>query len=123
MQNASSSVDDYSTATTTTWLVPAQSAAFGFSAYGEDVTAVPTTPWGTVGAGLCASSTNSHAPSTSLKYLGFTTNASSPEIARRSATTTFAGSTTTVCFAVEQNQFFIPSGSYTATIIATAVTI
>jgi len=120
-QNATTTIDDYHTGTPDTWSVSAGTAKFGYSAYGTDVTTVPTSPWGT--GSTCSSAVNTHAPSTSLKYLGFTTSTSSPEIARRSATTTFAGSATTVCFAVEQNAFYISSGTYTATIIATAVTI
>jgi hypothetical protein len=53
-----------------------------------------------------------------LKYKGFTTSPFT--VASRAATTTFAGSATTVCYAAEQNNFFIPSGTYQATIVATA---
>ena len=38
----------------------------------------------------------------------------------RSATTTTAGIDTTVCYAVEQNTFYIPSGVYQATVVASA---
>ena len=114
-QNATTTVADYTLVTPSTWSVSAGAAAFGFSAYGPDTN---TTTWGS--AGTCQASAN--VPS-ALKYLGFTTSTSTPVVATRAATTTFAGSATTVCFAVEQNAFYIPSGTYTATITATAVTI
>ncbi len=119
-QNSTTTIADYQTAAPNTWAVTSGNAKFGFSAYGTDVTTVPTNPWG---SGSSCAPVSAHVPSTTLKYLGFTTSTSSPEIARRSATTTFAGSATTVCFAVEQNGFYIPSGAYSATITATAVTI
>ena len=115
-QNATTTVADYTLVTPSTWSVSAGAAAFGFSAYGPD------TVDGTWGNGAsCQASAN--VPATDLNYLGFTTSTSTPVVATRSATTTFAGSATTVCFAVEQNAFYIPSGTYTATITATAVTI
>ncbi|MFA6797517.1 MAG: hypothetical protein WCR40_02330, partial [Candidatus Paceibacterota bacterium] len=113
-QNVSTTttIADYNTGTPTLWSVSAGTAKFGFSAFGPDTS---DATWGTgetCGAG--------HDPSSSLKYLGFTTTStSSLAIATRSSTTTFAGSATTVCFAVEQNSFYIPSGQYTATITAT----
>jgi len=114
-QNATTTIADYPTGTPTTWSV-INGANFGFSAYGTDVN---TTTWGE--GSSCSTST--HNPSPTLKYLGFTTSTSSPVVATRNATTTFAGSATTICYAVEQDNFFIPSGSYTATITATAVMI
>jgi hypothetical protein len=116
-QNATTTIADYDTGTPTLWSVSAGTAKFGFSAFGPDTSDVT---WGT---GETCSGGAGHDPSSSLKYLGFTTSTSSLAIATRSSTTTFAGSATTVCFAVEQNNFYIPSGQYKATITATAVTI
>jgi len=115
-QNATTTIDDYAIGSPTPWSVAAGTANFGFSAYGIDVDT------GTWGSGSDCQSTV-HVPSTTLNYLGFTTSSSSPVVANRTATTTYAGSPTTVCFAVQQNAFFIPSGTYTAVITATAVTI
>ncbi|MFA6797156.1 MAG: hypothetical protein WCR40_00370, partial [Candidatus Paceibacterota bacterium] len=114
---STTTIADYNTGTPTLWSVSAGTAKFGFSAFGPDT---PDVTWGT---GETCSGGVGHDPSSSLKYLGFTTSTSSLAIATRSSTTTFAGSATTVCFAVEQNSFYIPSGQYTATITATAVTI
>ncbi len=116
-QNATTTVADFATTTTALWsTVPSGAAQFGFSAYGTDVT--DSGSWGT--GTDCQSA--AHIPSTTLKYSGFMTSTSTV-VATRSATTTFAGSATTVCYAVEQKAFYIPSGTYTATITATAVTI
>ena len=112
----SSSVANYQTGAPNTWSVTAGTAAFGFSVFGPDT---PTATWGT--GALCSGTPDQ--PSTSLKYMGFTTTTSTPVLANRSTTTPFAGIATTVCFAVEQDSFFIPTGTYTATIVATAVTI
>ncbi len=115
--NASSTVyvSDFSTTTPTTWSVPSASSSFGFSAYGTDVN---TTTWGT--GGDCQAS--AHTPSATLKYSAFTTSTSSV-VATRAYTTPYAGIATVVCYAVGQNTYYIPSGTYTATIVATAVTI
>ena len=115
-QNATTTVADYTVGTPSLWSVSAGTAMFGFSAYGTDVN---TTNWGTDSS--CQST--DHVPSTSLKYSGFTTSTSSPIVATRTSTTSYSGVPTTVCFAVEQDAFYIPSGTYTATITATAVTI
>lgn len=111
-------IADYNTGIPTLWSVSAGTAKFGFSAFGPDTS---DATWGT---GESCSGGANHDPSSSLKYRGFTTTStSSLAIATRSSTTTFAGSATTVCFAVEQDSFYIPSGQYKATITATAVTI
>lgn len=118
-QNSTTTIADFPTGTPAAWngtTVPSGTAKFGFSAYGDDVS---TGVWGS-GAD-CQSS--SHVPSATLNYLGFTTNESSPVVANRTSTTTPSGNTTTVCYAVQQNGFYIPSGTYTAIITATAVTI
>lgn len=115
-QNATTTISDYASISPTLWNVIPGTAQFGFSAYGEDVN---TTTWGS--SASCDST--SHVPSTILKYLGFTTSTSSSVVANRTSTTTYLGSETTVCYAVEQNAFYIPSGTYSATITATAVTL
>jgi hypothetical protein len=114
MKTGSASVADYqTTGTPNTWSVSSGNAAFGYSAFGTDV---PTGTWGT--GALCSGASGPNATSTTLKYEGFTT---SPfQVASRAATTTPSGIATTVCYAVEQNNVFIPSGTYTATIVATA---
>lgn len=113
MQSGSNSITDYQTGSPNTWSVT-NDARFGYSAYGTDVS---TGTWGT-GSNCQAAA---HVPSASLNYKGFTTT--NFQIATRSATTTTAGIDTTVCYAVEQDTFYIPSGTYTATIIATATTL
>ncbi len=114
MHNATNTVADYqTTGTPTTWGVEAGTANFGFSAYGTDVAAA----WGSD----TSCEFESHIPSTNLKYSGFTTSTSSPVVATRAATTSSSGVATTVCYAVQQTNFYIPSGTYTATITATAV--
>ena len=120
MANATSSVSDYQTSSPNTWSVSNGTSKFGFSAYGTDVN---TSDWGSAGAGLCQSTSTAHVPSASLKYLGFTTSTSSPVVATRASVTPTSGNATTLCYAVEQNGIFIDSGVYTATVIATAVTI
>lgn len=108
-------------ATTTTpelWsTIPNGRAEFGYSAFGTDVN---TTTYGTPTGGVSCGATST--PSTSLKYRGFTTSPS-PTIATRAATTTTSGVDTTICYAVEQKGVYIDSGSYTATITATATTL
>ncbi len=122
MKNATSSIEDFATTTKALWNttnVPAGTAKFGFSAYSATSTDVSGIgAWGT--GSDCQSS--SHVPSTTLLYSGFMTSTSTT-VATRSATTTFAGSTIVVCYAVQQNAFYVPSGAYTATITATAITI
>jgi len=112
-QNSTTTIADYQTGAPNTWSVT-NGAAFGYSAFGSDVA---TSTWGNA-TSSCSGGTNGNATSTVLKYKGFTTSPST--VASRSATTTFAGSSTTVCYAAEQNNFFIPSGTYQATIVATA---
>ena len=115
MKNATSSVTDYGTSSPAVWSVASGDARFGFSAYGADVS---TATWGAT----TTCQTTSDTPNTLLKYLGFKTT-DSQVVAQKATTTPFAGTDTTVCYAVQQNGYFIPSGVYTATIIATAVTI
>ncbi|MCM2339336.1 MAG: hypothetical protein NDI62_02680 [Burkholderiales bacterium] len=95
------------------WNVPSGSKEFGYSAYGTDT---PTATWGT-GASCGAAGV----PTATLKYDGFTT--SDNTIATRATVTPTTGITTTICFAAEQDTVYAPSGTYTATITATATTL
>jgi hypothetical protein len=99
-----------------TWVTVAAGAKeFGFSARGTDVPASFGTATG------CGNS-GTGAPDPLSKYLGFAT--SDKQIATRASVTTFAGNTTTICFAAEQGTAtYAASGAYTATITATAAVI
>jgi len=112
MRNATNDILDYTpavAATPETWSV-ANGAEFGFSAFGTDVSS------GTWGATTnCGAA---HVPNATLKYRDFDT--SDITIGSRASTTTTAGIDTSVCYAVEQDTFYIPSGVYQATIVATA---
>jgi hypothetical protein len=111
LKSVSDTVPDMS-ATPATWTIASGATQFGFGVYGTDVN---TTTYGTGAA--CQTSTST--PSTTLKYRGFTS--STPiAVASRSSTTTPSGIATTVCYAAGQNGTFIPSGTYTATVTATA---
>jgi len=101
---------DYQTGAPNAWAPTASSYQFGYSAYG---TTVPTATWGT-GAGCGAAGV----PLGTMKYKGFTT--SNFVIATQATPTTPAGIDSTVCFAAAQNGVYAPSGTYTATITATA---
>jgi hypothetical protein len=117
LRNGTNSINDYTpavAATPETWSVPAGTGEFGFAAFG---THVPTGTWGTDSDCIAAA----HTPSATLKYRDFDT--SDIEIATSAATTTSAGIDSTVCFAVEQDTFYVPSGTYQATIVATASTL
>jgi hypothetical protein len=115
---ATTTVPDYTpavAATPETWSVGSGAAEFGFSAFG---TRVSTGTWGT---DTDCSGATTHEPSAGLKYRDFDTTDIS--IGSHTSTTTTAGDDTKVCYAVEQNGFYLPSGTYTATITATATTI
>ncbi len=95
------------------WSVGANTAEFGYSGYGTDVST------GTYGSDSSCGATST--PSTSLKYTSL--RVTDRTLASRSSTTTAAGVDTTACYAVEQGtNFFIASGTYTATVTATATT-
>lgn len=99
------------------WLDPAVGAKeFGFSAFGTDVLAkyYVTTPadCGNTSTGI----TNALG-----KYEGFSYN-TPITIASKSAITPSTGELTTLCVAAHENQVFAKSGTYTATITATATT-
>ncbi len=112
---ATSTIADYQTGAPNTWAVAASAANFGYSAFGSDVA---STTWGT--DTLCGTSLGT--PSMNLKYKGFTTSPFT--IASRTSTTTPTGISTTVCYAAQQGtSFFIPSGTYIATIVATATSL
>jgi hypothetical protein len=95
------------------WSVPATNKEFGYSAYGTDVL---TATWGT-GAG-CGSA---GAPLGTMKYVGFKTT--DKTVVTTSTVTTPSGSTINVCYAAEQDSVYAASGTYTATITATATTL
>lgn len=96
------------------WSVPSGNKEFGFSVYGTDV-AGGTPVWGT-GAGCGSSGT----PLGTMRYVGFETT--DKTVSSTSTVTPVAGSTTNVCFAAEQDGIYAASGTYTATITATATT-
>jgi hypothetical protein len=93
---------------------------FGFSAFSTSTTDVPSATWGS-GATGCAQGPTS-TPATGLKWRGFA-GATKIQIASHSSTTTTAGDANIVCFFAAQNGSYIPSGSYNATITATATTL
>lgn len=95
------------------WSVPSGAKEFGYSAYGNDTA---TATWGT-GAGCGGSG----APLGTMKYVGFETT--DKTIATVGTPTPYAGTTTNICFAVEQDTIYAPAGTYTATITATATTL
>ena len=94
------------------WSVPAGSKEFGYSAFGTDTPA----DWGT--GSSCGSG---GIPTATLKFNG-TSTANDP-IATRATVTPTSGIDTTICFAAEQDTIYAPSGTYTATITATAMTL
>jgi hypothetical protein len=109
-------IDDYQRGAPTLWSV-SNTAKFGYSAFGNDS---DTSVWGTGGA--CGASANGI--STTLKYQGLATSTAAytvaENVASRTATTSASGTDTNVCYAVEQNNFFIAAATYNATVIATA---
>jgi len=92
------------------WNVPASAKEFGYSAYGTDTV---TATWGT-----SASCGAAGVPAVAQKYVGFKTT--DLTIATRNTVTTPAGIDTTICFAAEQDTIYVASGTYTASITATA---
>jgi hypothetical protein len=105
------------TPTPETWSVASGNMEFGYSAYGTDVTTMGI--WGT--GSSCGTA---GVPEATLNYAGFTT--SNNTIATGTMTNLSVnplGVTTTICFAAEQKNIYAPSGTYTATITATATTL
>jgi hypothetical protein len=114
----SSSADTFPDLSTTpaAWSVASGAYAFGFTVSGGDATT------GTFGTGDCTASTagaTSFSAAANTNWRGFA-GTSAISVADRNTTTTFAGATTNICFAAEQNASFAPSGSYSTVITATA---
>lgn len=99
-----------------TWSVPASNVEFGFSARGTDVN---TSTYGTDADCLAGADV----PSAALKWRDFDLTGSADQVATAGSATTTSGTTTTMCVATEQDTTFAVSGSYTATITATATTL
>ncbi|NTV44888.1 MAG: hypothetical protein HGA67_04365 [Candidatus Yonathbacteria bacterium] len=97
-----------------TWSV-SSAYEFGFSAYGSNV---PTATWGTDSDCIAAA----NVPSAGLKWRGFS-GTTLTQIATSASETGTTGTASTMCVATEQNGTFAPSGTYTATITATATTL
>lgn len=117
MTSGSNFISDYQTGSPNIWSATSTGSYFGYSGFGTDIS---TGTWGSGSA--CSGGSNGNATSTTLKYKGFTT--SDVTIATRSATTTPTGVDANICFAVEQGSgSYISSGTYQATIIATATTL
>lgn len=88
-------------------------STFAFGAYGTDAISSlkgDTQCW----------VTNGNTPSATLKWRGFT-GTTPIQTATRASVTDPSGIDTTVCYAAGQNGVYIPSGSYSATVTATAV--
>lgn len=112
LQSDSDQFADYTEATPDTpevWSV-SNAYEFGFGAFGDDVDD------GTWGAG---SSCGAGTIPSNIHYQGFN-GTSTVQIASSNDVTTTSGTATTVCFAAEQAGVFAPSGTYNATITATA---
>lgn len=115
--NGSDNFADYTEATTgtpETWSVASGDYEFGYSVYGGGV---DTNTWGT--GTSCG--TNTTISTNNLKYVGLSTT--DKKVAETSTYTPNTGVQTNICFAAEQNNVYAPSGTYTATIIATATTL
>ena len=97
-----------------TWTVTS-AYEFGFSARG---THVPSGTWGTDTD--CINTTD--VPSAGLKWRGFD-GVTNIQIATSSTETGTSGTASTMCVATQQSGVFAPSGTYTATITATATTL
>ncbi len=111
--NSFADYTETSVGTPETWSVAATNKEFGYSAFGNDTV---TGTWGTTatcGAG--------GVPNASMKYVGF--KITDKTIATTGVATPYAGTTTSICFAAEQNTTYAPAGVYTATITATATTL
>ncbi len=119
MKNASSSVPNYTPTvldTPESWSVASGTYEFGYSAFGPRV---PTGTWGT-DTDCNGTAINDWSPT--LKYLNFATT-TPRQIATYNSTTSVSGDSSTVCYSLQQSASYIPSGTYTATITATAVTL
>jgi hypothetical protein len=112
LSGTSGSFTDQGT-TPATWTV-ANAYKFGFSVLGNDVN---TGTFGTDADCIAAADV----PSATLNWRGFT-GTSAIAVAASTTPTTFAGTPTTMCVATEQQGIFAPSGTYSATVVATAIT-
>jgi len=113
--SATNSFTDYTEAVLGTpelWSVETGVYEFGYSAYGTDT---PDGTWGALDTCGAAGVPGGN------KYVG--TQVTDKTIATRAVPTLPAGITTTICFAAEQVDVYAPSGTYTATITATATTL
>ena len=99
-----------------TWNTGSGTVEFGFSAFGTDVN---TTTWGTDSDCIAGADV----PSAALKWRDFDLTGSADQIATAATATTTSGTAATMCVATEQDTLFAQSGSYTATITATATTL
>ena len=88
---------------------------FGYGAYGTDT---PTATWGTPSG--CGNA-GTGVPDAAGKFRGFSTTDAT--IASRATVTPNSGITTNICFAAQQNAVYAASGTYTATITATATAV
>lgn len=104
-----------SSETPETWSV-SSAAEFGYSALGTDV---PTGTWGTDSDCIAGPDV----PSAGLKWRDFDLSGSADQIATAASQTSTSGTASTMCVATEQAGIFAASGSYTATITATALVI
>lgn len=110
--NSFADYTEASNGTPEVWNTGASTTEFGYSAYGTDTA---TATWGT--SATCGTATT---PDAAMKYVGFETT--DKAIATKATVTGSSGVATTICFAAEQDGIFAPSGTYTATITATATT-
>lgn len=122
LQSASDEFADYSegvSGTPDVWSVDSGNIEFGFSAVGDDAE-TEYVDASTDGTPETSCPTTGNLGTTDHGFEGFTT--SDEAIASSNATTTASGTATTICFAAAQNGTLAPSGTYTATITATAAT-
>jgi hypothetical protein len=108
---------DYSeviSGTPETWSVTS-AYEFGFSGHGTDVGVVT---WGSDAQSNCIDAADT--PSSGLKWIGFD-GLNDILLASSEDRTSVSGTATYMCVATEQDSVFAPSGSYTATVTATAV--
>jgi hypothetical protein len=119
LKSASSSFTDYveaATGTPESWSISGNGYDFGFSAMGSDTLA----SFGGTTVSSCAS--GGQDPNTSNnKWEGFN-GTTDIQIANKNTVTAVTGDNVSLCVATEQKGVFAPSGNYTATVTATAVT-
>jgi hypothetical protein len=96
-----------------TWSVASGAVEFGFSAFGSHV---PTGTWGTDADCIAAADV----PSATLNWRDFDLTGSADQIATSASATSTSGTASTMCVATEQDTLFAASGTYSATITATA---